>query len=230
MLRILVVCCIAAGLPLFSWDPIIVVEAAAADVNSLPLLFSEDFENGVDRWEIFDSKSWRLAERKDNTTFEITTTESEYAPQVRSPKHIALIKDLYVDDFVLEFKVRSTRDTGNHRDCCVFFSFGDRTHFYYVHLGAQPDPASGQIMVVDNGPRRPLTKNERRTPWDDSWHAVRLTHEVKSGRIKIYFDDMTKPHMETQDATFRGGRLGIGSFDDLNEFDDLRVYGNRSAK
>jgi hypothetical protein len=41
--------------------------------------------------------------------------------------------------------------------------------------------------------------------------------------IKVYFDGMTEPHMEVADRTFGAGRIGIGSFDDLNEFDDIVV-------
>ncbi|MCG8448281.1 MAG: hypothetical protein MI725_01710 [Pirellulales bacterium] len=203
------------------------VKQAAPEMNGLPLVFSESFESGTERWRIFDPKTWRLRQRQGNTTFEITQRESEYKPAVRSPKHLALIKDVAVKDFVLEFKVRSTKDTGNHRDCCVFFCFQDPSNFYYVHLGARPDPASGQIMIVKDAPRAPLTDNKKRTPWDDKWHKVRVVYKAESGRIQIFFDDMKKPHMKVQDDTFSGGRVGIGSFDDCNEFDDVVLYGKR---
>jgi hypothetical protein len=34
---------------------------------------------------------------------------------------------------------------------------------------------------------------------------------------------MTMPQMEVVDRTYTTGRVGIGSFDDLNEFDDVVV-------
>jgi hypothetical protein len=142
---------------------------------------------------------------------------------VRSPGHVALVKDLELGNFDITFKVRSTKDTGNHRDCCVFFGFQDPKHFYYVHLGAKPDPHSGQIMIVNDAPRLALTENKALTPWDDQWHTVRLERDVDAGSIKVYFDDMLEPHMEINDKTFGAGRVGIGSFDDLNEFDDVVI-------
>jgi hypothetical protein len=196
---------------------------AASD--ELPIVFSEDFENGNDRWEVLDPKTWKISGRENNRTFEITERKSEYKPAVRSPGHIALIKDIAVSDFELTFKVRSTLDTGNHRDCCIFFGWQDRTNFYYSHLGAKPDPASGQIMIVKDAPRTPLTKNEKRTPWTDEWHHVKLIRSTESGTIAVYFDDMEEPHMEVTDTTFGKGRIGIGSFDDLNEFDDIVLRG-----
>lgn len=31
--------------------------------------------------------------------------------------------------------------------------------------------------------------------------------------------------MSASDTTFGKGRIGIGSFDDMNDFDDVRLYG-----
>jgi hypothetical protein len=199
--------------------------AAEEEPQDLPLVFEEKFEAGNDRWEVMDPKTWRLSTKDGNSTFEITDRNSEYKPKVRSPRHIALIKEIELTDFVLTFRVRSTKDTGNHRDCCIFFAWQDPTHFYYAHLGARPDPASGQIMIVNDAPRAPLTKNERRTPWTDQWHQVKVGRDSSSGRIAVYFDDMDHPHMEISDTTFTRGRIGIGSFDDMDEFDDLELRG-----
>ena len=68
-------------------------------------------------------------------------------------------------DFVLTFRVKSTKDTGGVRDCCIFFNWQDSQNFYYVHLGARPDPHSGQIMIVKNAPRKAMTTNKNLTPW-----------------------------------------------------------------
>jgi len=187
------------------------------------VLFSDDFQRPSKRWEFLDPDTWKMKQHRDNKTIEITERASAYKPPVRSPGHVALIRDLEVGSFELSFRVRSTKDTGNHRDCCVFFGYQDDQHFYYAHLGAKPDPHSGQIMIVNEAPRKAITENKRLTPWDDQWHRVKLTRDLSNGTIKVYFDDMETPHMEVTDRTFGKGRVGIGSFDDLNEFDDLVV-------
>lgn len=207
-------------------DPAVTGDADAAaspDDAAMTVVFEEDFESGIDRWEVLDPKTWRIAQRDGNQTFEITARASEYRPPTRSPGHVALIRDLELGSFEITFRVRSTLDTGNHRDCCVFFGYQDAKHFYYAHLGARPDPHSGQIMIVKEAPRRALTENTTPVPWTDDWHTVRLTRDLLSGRIAVYFDDLEKPLMEVVDRTFGPGRIGIGSFDDLNEFDDIRV-------
>ncbi|HUP82045.1 MAG TPA: hypothetical protein VM260_26070 [Pirellula sp.] len=198
---------------------------AEDESKGMPLVFSDDFEKGRDKWETTDDGSWYLHDEEGKKSFGLNKRISDYQPTVRSPHNIALIKNIQVSDFVLIFKVRSTKDTGNHRDCCAFFCYQDPQHFYYVHLGAKPDPASGQIMIVNAEPRRPLTDNKKQCAWDDKWHTVKVVRDSSLGTIEVYFDDMKKPHLTSTDKTFGKGRIGIGSFDDMNDFDDVRLFG-----
>ena len=188
------------------------------------VLFEEDFEKGRDRWEATDETSWTHRKVDGNHVFGINRRSSKYNPKVRSPHHIALIKGVEVADFVLTFRVMSTKDTGGHRDCCIFFNWQDPQNFYYIHCGASPDPRSGQVMIVKNAPRTPLTKNKNKTPWkNETWHQVKVVRDSRSGKIEIFFDDMKKPHMSVVDKTFGKGRIGLGSFDDMNDFDDIKL-------
>ena len=193
--------------------------------DEMPILFKDNFENGASKWKIIDDQSWKLEDHGAGRSLSIIQRNSEYEPKVRSPRHIALIKNLEAANFVIKFKVKSTKDTGNHRDCCVFFGYQNPTNYYYVHLGAKPDPHSGQIMIVKDAPRLALTKNEKKTPWDNSWHNVKLVRDSKKGTIEIYFDDMETPHMSVKDTTFGKGRIGLGSFDDMNAFDEVEIRG-----
>ncbi len=202
-----------------------VYSQSADESKGMPLVFSDDFEKGRDKWETTDDASWVLNVEDGKKTFGLNKRISDYQPKVRSPHNIALIKGVQVADFVLTFRVRSTKDTGNHRDCCAFFCHQDAQHFYYVHLGAKPDPASGQIMIVNAEPRRPLTENKTEVPWDDKWHTVKVVRDSTSGTIEVFFDDMKKPHLTATDKTFGKGRVGIGSFDDMNDFDDVQLFG-----
>ena len=201
---------------------------ACADETSkaLPVVVTEDFENGGDNWDTTDPASWDHRKVDGNGVFGLNKRKSNYEPPHRSPHNIALLKDVELADFEITFKVKSTNDTGNHRDCCVFFCHQDSTHFYYCHLGAKPDPHSGQIMIVNDAPRKAMTENKNLTPWkNETWHRVKLTRRSSDGLIRVYFDDMENPHMEVKDTTFGKGRIGIGSFDDMNDFDDVLIKG-----
>lgn len=202
---------------------------AADKTNGLPLLLAENFEKGAARWQPTDAKAWRIVKTDSGRVYEQWKKKSKYKPPHRSPLNITLLKDVLVGDFVLTARVKNTATkAGAHRDVCIFFHYQDPANFYYVHLGLRPDPHSSQIMIVRDAPRRMITKNKPPgIPWDDQWHNVRVVRRVKDGTIELYFDDMKKPKMIANDKTFTWGQIGIGSFDDTAQWDDVRLYGKK---
>lgn len=203
--------------------------AVAAEKTDLPPLFEDDFEKGADRWEPTDLKAWRIVQTDRGKVYN-QFQNSKYRPPHRSPYNISLVKGVQVGDFVLTVKVQSTnKGAGAHRDMCLFFNYRDPAHFYYVHLGKRPDPNSSQIMIVNDAPRKMITKNKSPgIPWDDKWHRVKIVRRTADGTIAIYFDDMKKPVMTAVDKTFTSGRVGIGSFDDNGNWDDFKLCGKRA--
>ena len=207
------------------------VEKADAKKNQLPLVYEDDFDSGADNWIPTDKKAWKIIDSDGDKVYGLVVRISDYKPPHRSPHNISLLKNVIVSDFVLTAKVQSTADTGAHRDMCVFFNYQDPTNYYYVHLGKVPDPKSCQIMIVDDAPRRPLTKNKKAgVPWTDGWHDVKVVRRTGDGTIEIYFDDMEKPIMTAVDKTFTSGHIGIGSFDDTGNWNDLKLYGKKIEK
>lgn len=212
----------------------VTVRSVAADSvpeekNGLRLLFSEDFEKGADRWEPTDLKAWKIVTQGNNHVFSQFVKNSDYKPPHRSPFNRAMIKDLVVGSFILDVKLQSTIPDYAHRDLCLFFGSQDPAHLYYVHLGKRMDPHANNIFLVDAADRKSISiTTTEGTPWDDDWHHVRLVRDVKSGKIEVYFDDMQKPAMTAEDKSFTWGRVGIGSFDDTGNFDDVRLWGEKA--
>jgi len=202
--------------------------AWGADVEKLPLLLDEDFETGADRWEPTDPKAWKLAPGKQGQAYSLFQ-KSEYKPPHRSPLNFALVKDLSVGDFAFESDVRSTIKDYDHRDMCLFFGYQDPAHFYYVHFGKKTDDHANQIFIVDGAARKKIsTKTTPGTPWDDNWRRVRVTRDVETGETAVYFDDLKTPVMTATDKTFGWGRVGVGSFDDIGDWDNVKLWGNRT--
>lgn len=201
----------------------------AKELLGLPLLLAEDFESGkADRWEPTDPGAWRVDRQGDNHVYNQHKKRSNYEPPVRAPYNRSLLKELYVGNCVLDVRMQSTHPDYGHRDMCLFFGYQDESHFYYVHLGKQADEHANQIFIVDGKPRAKIsTRSTPGTNWDDQWHHVRVVRDVKSGEIRVYFDNMTEPAMTATDKTFTWGRLGVGTFDDTGHFDDVLVYGEK---
>lgn len=186
--------------------------------------FSDDFESGLAQWEMTDPKAWEMVEEPGGNHVLALVRPSDYSPPVRSPLNIALVKDRTFASFELTVKMKQTGREYGHRDLCLFFGHVDSSHFYYVHLASVADEHANSIFLVNGSPRKTIAESRTDgTKWNDAYHTVKVVRDAESGRIAVYFDDMTKPVMTATDKTFGAGRVGVGSFDDVGQFDEFRV-------
>ncbi len=192
--------------------------------DGLPLVFEEDFESGDGRWRMTDPKAWAIVEENGNHVLALQRS-SDYEPKVRSPLSIALVSDLKVGSFVLEATLKQTGRDYNHRDLCLFFGHNGSSKFYYIHLATKADDHAHSIFLVNDAARLSVAKERTEgVAWDDKSHLIRVTRDAESGQIKVFFDDMERPIMQTVDKTFLSGTIGLGSFDDTGTFDNIRLW------
>jgi len=209
----------------FCLSLLISLEMLAA-VRELPLVYKDDFEKGADNWKPTDAKAWKVKRTDKGNVYSQFEKKSNYNPPHRSPFNISLLKDVTVSDFVLDVKVLSTHEDYGHRDACVVFGYQDPAHFYYVHLGKKADDHANQIFIVNDKPRTKIsTKSTDGTNWDEKWHHIRIVRRVSDGTIEVYFDDMKNPVMTASDKSFVHGGIGLGTFDDTSDWDDLELRG-----
>lgn len=218
-LPLILVATIISGLP--------AIEAQSQEAESkFKLIAEDDFEQPSERWQMLDPKSWQFTEVDGRGVLSQYVRESDYKPPHRSPFHVALLKEAVVGDFDLTASVRSTVEDYGHRDACIVFGFVDPAHFYYVHLGKVTDPHCNQIFIVNGADRKAISLTTTKgTNWTDEWHRVKITRRTDSGRIEIFFDNFDEPIMTAEDKTFLAGRVGVGSFDDIADWDDFELRG-----
>ncbi len=198
-----------------------------SQAEKLPLVFRDDFARGAEHWQPTDAAAWQVVDIEGGRAYALTK-QSAYKPPHRSPVNISLVRDVYVDNFTLAVRVRSTARDYGHRDLCLFFGYQSPSRFYYLHLGKQTDDHANQIFIVNDAPRSKIsTETTPGTPWDDRWHEVQIVRHAGDGQIDVSFDDLSKPIMRAVDKTFPWGRVGVGSFDDTGEFADVRLYGRK---
>ena len=199
--------------------------------DELPVVYQEDFEKGADHWQPLDAKQWQIKKTDKGQVYSQHKKESEFKPPHRSPTNVALLKDVKVGDLELTAKVLSTHPDYGHRDAVIVFGYQDPAHFYYVHLGKQADDHANQIFIVNDAARTKISVTSTSgTNWDDNWHTVRVVRKPADGTIEIYYDDMTKPVMTAKDKTFASGQIGVGTFDDTSDWDDIVVRGKAVEK
>lgn len=210
------------------------VFAQSAVPEGYNLIYAQDFESpqAFKGFDMTDESAWKIADGKTGKAMELFG-KSDYKSRVRSPFNIALIKDLVVGDFVMEVNLSQTGKEYGHRDLCLFFGVNNPTNFYYVHMASVADNNANNIFLVNDEPRTNIaSKTTTGTNWgqNNSWHKARIERKVESGSIKIYFDDMTEPIMEANDTHFTDGRIGIGSFDDSGQFDNIKIWAPKVSK
>lgn len=192
----------------------------------LPLVFDDDFETPTgDLWEPTDRDAWRYGHDGERGVYSLFQP-SKYRAKHRSPYGIAWREGVYVSDFVMDVWLRSTKEDYGHRDLCLFFGGQTPLRFYYAHLGLKADPHSHTVMVVNDAPRTSIVDiRTDGTPWEERYHHARIVRKIDPGTIEVYFDDMARPIMAAKDTTFRWGRVGVGSFDDIGNFDRVILWG-----
>lgn len=198
--------------------------AQSPGLNEAPL-FTADFSSGLEAWVMTDPAAWKIIDDSGDAKLSLFG-KSNYEPPFRSPYNMARVKGLVVTDFTLDVDGKQTGKEYGHRDLCFFFGYQDPAHFYYVHLATVADPHANSIFLVNGAARVSIAqKRTNGTDWKTGYHHIRIERNTESGTIKVYFDELTAPVMETVDKTFLFGEVGVGSFDDTGDFDNFSIHG-----
>lgn len=184
-----------------------------------------NISDNINDWQFTDPKAWTLSKDEEGNSVLCLNESSNYEPPVRSPKSIALIKDKEWENFTLVIQAKQTGKEYGHRDLCFFFGYQDPSHFYYVHIATKADDHAHSIFLVNGAPRVSIAKDRTQgVDWGNDYHQIKITRNTTTGKIEVFFDDMKKPIMSTEDKTFLKGKIGLGSFDDTGCFKQLKIW------
>jgi hypothetical protein len=140
----------------------------------------------------------------------------------RRPLQYAMLKNVKVGSFTLKARVR--REGGS---MIIVFNYVDTLHFYYTHLSVDAgskEPVHNGIFLVNNAPRVRIAGVEAAPALPDtSWHQIRVVRNAESGRIEVSSDVQSQPLFTVVDRTFTCGQIGLGSFDETGDFDDVTL-------
>jgi hypothetical protein len=201
-----------------------------ACIASLPVAGAETlrpFENRAG-WKFADPAAWTWTKEGDATVLKLHQ-QSDYRPKVRSPFNLAWFTATDWKSFTLTVEGRLTKFDSGNNDLCIAFARQADDQFYYAHLGEKADGVHHQIHIVDRADRKAITatRTEGNAWKPGTWHRLKVVHDAATGDISVYFDDMNRPALTAKNRTITHGWIGIGSFDDLGEFRNLEIRGER---
>jgi len=195
--------------------------ALAPQTNARSIHFADDFERGrLDAWQMPYPEDWQILAENGNHYLHMNRSREPGEP--RRPLQFALLKGVKVGSF--DFRARVRREG---KSMIVVFNYVDSLHFYYAHLSADTgskQPVHNGIFLVNNAARVRIAGLEAPPALpDNSWHQIRVARNAASGRIEVWSDVESSPLFTVVDRTFLCGQIGIGSFDETGDFDDVQV-------
>ena len=181
-----------------------------------------DFEDGkLARWILPRPSDWKIAVEGGNHFLRLLQKGEIGDP--RRPLQYALLRNTCLGDFDLRVKVRRAG-----KSMMIAFGYQDSLHFYYAHISSDSgeNPHHNGLFKVDGGERFRIGGYDSKPVLpDQKWHEIRLVRRAASGEMVLFADDDPQPRFGHLDTSFRWGRIGLGSFDETGDFDDLRIEG-----
>lgn len=183
--------------------------------------FMDDFESGkLEAWRLPFPEDWTILETGGNHYLHMLRSREPGVP--RRPLQFALLKGVTAGTLDFQAKVRR-----EGRSMIVVFDYVDTLHFYYAHLSVDrgtEEPVHNGIFIVNGGERRRIAGTDAPPALPNrDWHLVRVERNAVSGSIDVYTDVRVDPIFSVVDRTFSCGQVGIGSFDETGDFDDVSL-------
>jgi hypothetical protein len=185
------------------------------------LQFRDDFESGsLAAWEFPYAEDWVVQSEGANRFLHMLRRREPGVP--RRPLQFARLKSVNVGSFTLESRVRR-----HGTSMIIVFNYVDTLHFYYAHISSDrgtEQPVHNGLFIVNGEPRKRIEGLEAAPALPDrDWHTVRIQRNVLSGSIEAFVDGEREPRFSVVDRTFDCGQVGMGSFDETGDFDDVRL-------
>jgi hypothetical protein len=189
------------------------------------LVYRQNFDaaDSLEDFQFSDPNAWRWTdEGKSGGALELYG-RSKYATKYRSPFNLGMIAGKRLGDFVLDADLRQTGKEYGHRDMCLFFGFTSPTQYYYTHIATKPDPHAHNIFIVNNAARKAIAPVPKQgVDWGADWQRVRV--QRVGDKIRVFYQDLSRPVFETTNDAFPQGYVGFGSFDDTGKIDNIRIW------
>jgi hypothetical protein len=194
------------------------------------LQYQQDFsgKNPIGDFRSDDFQFWTIASANGNKYLEFNRSNNLHLSGY-APLNICLVKDYIFGDFIIEVSLMQpgvTADTG----ICILFGIKDSLKYYCVDVSSTDEWRSKGIFVVEDAqPLRVPIIQYRNIRWNQGkWHKVRVERNIVDTSVKVFFDDMKEPYLETKDRTFIMGYIGFGSGTNGLRIDNIKIWSQTS--
>ncbi|MBN2213907.1 MAG: hypothetical protein JW723_06670 [Bacteroidales bacterium] len=192
------------------------------------LQYQQDFsgKNPINDFRSDSFQPWKIGSGNGNKYLEFSHSidSTEY-----SHLNICLVKDYIFGDFIIEADLMNPVATDGS-DFWFLFGIKDSLKYYCVDVSSTDNQQSkGLFVVEDDRPLKIPCIRYGNIRWDQGkWHKVRIERDIVDTSVRIFFDDMNRPFLETKDRTFIMGYIGFGSGAGKWRIDNIKIWSQTS--
>lgn len=181
-------------------------------------------EKSLANYEFTNSANWVITKNGESgkdikCAFGIGTQANDHFPL-----EIALIKDINLGDFIVEFDYLQKNRNFSIRDICILFGYQDSTHYYFAQASSDAGKYSHNVFKVDED--RPVAIGENLNEgvvWNyQKWHHIVLIRNTASSKVELYIDD--ELILKSNKSNGGEGRIGFGTFGSGFKVDNLKIW------
>jgi hypothetical protein len=145
------------------------------------------------------------------------------------PLNICMIDNYIFGDFIIELNLMQSGEVPGNA-IRILFGIKDSLEYYCFSASSVNNEQNEGIFVVENEQpvRVPDTRYKNISWTPGKWHKVRIERNIVDTSVKVFFDDMKKPYMETKDRTFIMGYIGFGSVTGKAAIDNIKIWSQTS--
>lgn len=205
---------------------ILLISCRNSQSQTYPLIAHETFARGSADWQPLFSSQWRVVEENGENIYELVKAGQE--GKIRKPRSISLLTPYTVGSFELQVTAKCyTKPSNPCRDICLFFGYQNAAQFYYTHFSGASDQNHNAIHIVNNADRTKINieppGKSKALLKEIKWYTLKVKRDLSTGTITAFVDG--EKVLSAIDSTFASGKIGIGSFDDIGAFAEIKLWG-----
>ncbi len=174
------------------------------------------------RWQVFDPSDWKIT-TQDGIQILSLNHPRDPLPGPRRPMQFALAETPLFNRVNMQVDMRP-----RGRSLIIVFAYRDPAHFDYVHLSidtGMQQPVHNGVFHVFGGERVRISSQAGPPAFAETnrWYRVSFEYTGENGTVHVSVDGQEIPALHAVDLSLSSGQIGLGSFDEIGDFKDLRM-------
>lgn len=192
------------------------------------LLYEQNFSSAkaLNDFNFSNPNEWSILKTGKNYHLHFQTDTAHYKPSVVSPLTIGILNNFVFGDFIMEADLMPLGADSTLNEICIYLSFKDSLQYYYVQLASITNENTYGVFLVNKSPRIKISSDSTENPVfnKDTWYKLRIERNIIQRTIKVFFNNMKNPVLESKNFELVMGYIGFGAFAGSGCVDNIKIW------